>query len=158
MEYILSASIACVKSKGAFLRPTQTHSVMALKKHYLSHIYRIPHQWGIWVNTKLCSSEKSAAVPAMHWWNYTLLVLWGFEGIRLRLHTGTPYWEKQTTALLVWLFELTRRVMELNFLWCLFWEDFTEHTTEKCNKILFVLLLFGKHIVLVRKYTILDLQ
>lgn len=51
------------------------------EKHYLLQIYSIPDQWGIRVNIKLYSSEKSAGVPAMLWWNYPCIqamVLGGF--------------------------------------------------------------------------------
>lgn len=74
MEYVfldrLSASIACFKSKKVLSAANPNTFGHGFEKHYLSQIYRIPHQWGICVNIELYSSEKSAVVPSMLWWNY----------------------------------------------------------------------------------------
>lgn len=66
------------------------------EKHYLLQIYSIPDQRGIRVNIKLYSSEKSAGVPAMLWWNYPsiqAMVLGGFgmlsSACSLRRSAGT---------------------------------------------------------------------
>lgn len=73
-------------------------------------------QWGIRVNIKLYSSEKSAVVPAMLWWIYPCihaLVLWGFGilcfSCRFRCTQVVVMQllgEIQATGLLVWWFTL----------------------------------------------------
>lgn len=114
------------------------------EKHYLLQIYNIPDQWGIWVNIKLYSSEKSAAVPAMLWRNYScihVMVLWGFRMLsftRCLKHTGTRHAalpEIQATGLLVWSFHLhdvqqcCHEKCKFYFILWLFWEDATGRST-----------------------------